>query len=62
MYEQNEVKQNKQTNKQKSPYIYVYIFTYAWFYLEEQIYEHLTYTSKMQQEIASFKQNYSIFV
>ena len=42
-------------------FTYLYII-YAWLCIEQQIYENLTYTSQMQKERASFRENTSIFV
>ena len=40
---------------------YLYII-YAWLCNEEQTYEHLAYTSQMEKEISSFRQNARIFL
>ena len=56
--EQNQFEQNKQ-----NPYISLFIYIIqAWLCIEEQTYKHLVYTSQIQQEMGSFKQNASIFV
>ena len=57
-FEQNQVEQNKQ-----NPYLCLYIYIiYAWLCIEKQTYGHLAYTSQMQQQITSFKQNASLFL
>ena len=57
-FEQNQVEENKQ-----NPYLCLYIsISYARLCIKEQTYAHLAYTSQMQKQIASSKQNASIFV
>ena len=42
-------------------FTYLYIIC-AWLHIEGQTYKHLAYTSQMQKEIASFRQNARIFL
>ena len=44
-------------SKTNKTYIYIYLYiyiSYTWFCIKEESYEHLAYTSQMQQEIPSF--------
>ena len=42
--------------------MFMYYITDAWFCIEEHTYDHLPYTSQMEAQIPSFKQNSSILV
>ena len=43
-----------------SMFTYLYII-YVWLCIEQQTYGHLAYTSQMQKEMASFRQEYQHF-